>query len=128
MKPKVKKIVLLVPAVIGIGVCVWGFVLRAGVTHTSHGNYTQNQEYPRTITINKTVWVEINTTGKNFRSVSLNPPVRRLVMVNNDTDRVIPLPARIDNTINLGARVKSLRFKIDPSESLSSSEFKYELN
>lgn len=81
--------------------------------------------YP-SVTLTKYSWAEIGTTGKKFRGVSLNPPVRRLVMVDDDPNRIYPLPAGVDNSIDLGIS-RSLKFKIDPSEEPTFSKFEYEL-
>lgn len=83
------------------------------------------QQYP-SVTLTKYSWAEIDTTGKKFRGASLNPPVRRLVMVDDNPDRIYPLPPGVDNSIDLGIS-RSLKFKIDPSEEHTFSKFEYEL-
>ncbi len=82
--------------------------------------------YP-SITIAKGVWSDkAQVYGRHFRVVSINPPVRRYIMVNDDPGRITPLPASTASEVNVGDNVQSFRCMIMPDESSSVSIIEYE--
>lgn len=127
MSAKVKKIVILVPILIGIAVCIWGFVSRAGGINIKINSSQQVVPNTHYITITKGVWSQkIDTTGRRFRVVSVTPPARRMTMVNGNPDRIHHLPAGPASDINVGTDVRSHEFMIEPDETVSSSVVGYE--
>ena len=107
---------------------VLGWIWRIHKGHKSPtisgGTATQtNQSIP----LVKGSWTPIDTMGLRCEEVSISPPARRIVMVNNDPSRIFHLPAGIDNSIYLGRGVTSWKVMIEPDENVSSSKLEYKL-
>ena len=80
------------------------------------------------ILIAKDTWTEkVDTTGRSLDEVNVTPPVRRVVMVNGDPNRVYHLAAQNDTT-DLGNGVKSWQWMIEPDESVSVATVEYRLS
>lgn len=124
-KKSPKKLYLIIGLVIVSIMCVrmwkddsWLYILNKSHDRIQHPSIILDKEH----------WVEVDTTGMNFREVSIHPPVRRIVMVNNDINRSHSLSAEINNSLNVGKDVKSLKWKIAPDEPLLNAELEYELS
>ncbi|OHA16607.1 MAG: hypothetical protein A3C79_01635 [Candidatus Taylorbacteria bacterium RIFCSPHIGHO2_02_FULL_45_28] len=79
------------------------------------------------ITITKDVWsTEVHPGNRKFWVLSITPPARRLVMVNNNPDLIYPLPAGPANEVVVGHDVESLKWMIVPDETVQYSTITYE--
>ena len=122
-KKSLKPLLWALVCVVGMVFC--GRIWQSGALATSQHNNMASMN--PTIPLVKGSWTPIDTMGLRCEEVSISPPARRVVMVNNDPSRIFHLPAGIDNSIYLGRGVTSWQVMIEPDENVSSSKLEYKL-